>query len=194
VKHSLECMGYGIRLRPVESTDAEFILRLRNLPHVSGTVGDTVPDAGAQRQWIQSSWDRPGDYYLLIETEQGMPIGTVGIYNVLNGVGEWGRWILLPGTTVALASAILTLDIAFYQLSLTEVCGCVVKTNSRIVSFHHKFGLRQTRIEQCARVIDGKWIDLVWFAMDAADWLSVRRQLHPLAEAGARAFSTGHLA
>ena len=187
MKHSLQAVGYNIRLRPVEKADAGFIIHLRNLPHVLGTVGDTVPDVSAQRRWIESSWERPGDYYLIIETDKGKRIGTIGIYDVENGTGEWGRWITLPGVLAGLPSAVLIHDLAFDQLHLQELRGCVVSDNLRVLSFHRKFGLEQTGVEPHARQIGGKWVDLVWLLMKRGNWPDARRRLQPLAKVAAKA-------
>ena len=187
MKHSLQVCGYNIRLRPVELVDAEFIIYLRNLPHAAGTVGDTVPDVLAQRRWIESSWQRPGDYYLMVETNNGKRIGTIGIYDVANGTGEWGRWITLPGVLAGLPSAVLIHDLAFNHLAVQELRGCVVSDNLRVISFHRKFGLEQTGIERRARQIGGKWVDLVWFVMKKDKWLDARCRLHSLAEVASKA-------
>jgi RimJ/RimL family protein N-acetyltransferase len=189
MKHSLQAVGYNIRLRPVQIADAEFIIQLRNLPNVIGTVGDTVPDVSAQQRWIESSWQRPGDYYLIIESLSGKRIGTIAIYDVSGNSGEWGRWITIPGMMVGLSSAILIHDLAFGSLGLQGLRGCVVSDNLRVISFHRKFGLEQTGIELNARQIGGKPVDLIWFSMKKERWPETRSRLHPLAEAGAIAMS-----
>lgn len=181
MKHSLQAAGYGIRLRPVRIADAAFIVHLRNLPHVVGTVGDTVPNVESQERWIESSCERSGDYYLMIESNEGRQLGTIGIYDVANGTGEWGRWVTLPGMLVGLPSAILIHDLAFGQLELEKLRGCVVRDNLPVLSFHRRFGLQQTGIEYGARQIAGKWVDLVWFAMTKGRWSEARRRLDHLA-------------
>lgn len=182
MRHSLEITGYDIRLRPVETDDAEFIIYLRNLPHARGRVGDTVPDVATQRRWIESNWEREGDYYLIIEGRNRGAIGTIGIYDVANGSGEWGRWILLPGVMAALPSAILIHDLAFDHLSLASLRGCVVRDNLQVISFHRKFGAVQTGIVANARQIGGQWVDLVWFEMTKERWAQERKRAHVLAE------------
>lgn len=187
MKHSLSATGYGIRLRPVKVDDAEFIIHLRNLPHVLGTVGDTVPDIAAQKRWIETSLDRAGDFYFVIESCQGKELGTIAIYDVADGVGEWGRWITLPGMLIGLSSAVLIHDLAFDQLNLSELRGCVVSENLQVLSFHRRFGLEETGIELHARKIGGTWVDLVWFAMNKEKWNVARSRLHLLAETATKA-------
>jgi RimJ/RimL family protein N-acetyltransferase len=187
MRHSLQITGYGIRLRPVEVADAGFIVNLRNLPQAVGTIGDTSPDHGAQERWIEAYWERPDDYYFIVETCNGKSIGTIAIYDVVNGTGEWGRWIILPGIMAALSSAILVYDLAFSVLELRELRGCVVSDNTRVISFHRKCGMRETGIERHARQIGGRWVDLVWLTMTRHQWSDVRQRLHPLAEAAEKA-------
>lgn len=184
---TIEASGYNIRLRPVTHADAEFIVRLRCMPHVIGTVGDSTPDIQAQERWIESYFQRTDDYYFIIESQDGTPLGTIGIYDMADGSAEWGRWITLPGVLVGLSSAILVHDIAFDQLGLHEVRGCVVSANERVISFHRRFGAEQTGVETKARFIGGKWIDLVWIVMRAANWPAARLKLASLAETAATA-------
>src|SRR6478736_6026302 len=112
MKRHLELSGYNRNIRPVTMADAAFIVQLRSMPHVLGTVGDSAPDVQAQERWIESYLQRPEDYYFIIETNSGTPLGTIGIYDIAEGSGEWGRWITLPGVMAGLPSAVLIHDIA----------------------------------------------------------------------------------
>jgi RimJ/RimL family protein N-acetyltransferase len=155
------------------------------MPHVIGTVGDTEPDIQTQERWIEAYLQRADDYYFIIEFHNGTPLGTIGIYDIANGSAEWGRWITLPGVMVGLASAMLVHDIAFDQLGLRELRGCIVSDNERVISFHRRFGAEQTGVETKARFIGGQWIDLIWIVMRSANWPAARRKLAPLAETAA---------
>jgi RimJ/RimL family protein N-acetyltransferase len=186
VNHSLTISGYNTRLRPVKLADAEFILHLRTMPHVLGTVGDTLPEITEQRRWIESYLGTPNDYYFIIESMQGQPWGTVGIYNFKETGAEWGRWILMPGILAALPSAVLVHKLAFDVLGLTELRGEVVGDNIKVLSFHRRLGSQQVGIARHSRMIQGKWADLVQFSMTRASWLSVYQKLHPLAEIAGR--------
>ena len=44
---------YGITLRPVEVTDAEFILELRTDKRLGQFLSTTSPDLDQQREWIR---------------------------------------------------------------------------------------------------------------------------------------------
>jgi RimJ/RimL family protein N-acetyltransferase len=186
MNHSLTISGYNTRLRPVRLADAEFILRLRTMPHVLGTVGDTVPEITEQRRWIESYFGRPNDYYFIIESLQGQPWGTVGLYNFKETGAEWGRWILIPGILAALPSAVIIHKLAFEVLGLTELRGEVVGDNTKVLSFHRRLGSEQVGIAPHSRMIQGRRADMVQFTMTRARWLSMYQKLHALAEAAGR--------
>ena len=189
MNHSLTISGYNTRLRPVRVADAEFILHLRTMSHVLGTVGDTVPEITEQRRWIESYFGRPNDYYFIIESLQGQCWGTIGIYNFKGTGAEWGRWILIPGILAALPSAVMIHKLAFDVLGLTELRGEVVSDNIKVLSFHRRFGSQQVGIARHNRMIQGKWSDMVQFTMARAQWPSVYQKLHPLAETVGRSLA-----
>lgn len=172
MKAQLGKSGFGFSLRLVQEDDAEFILRLRAMPHVRGTVGDTVPDVESQLRWMRDYFVREGDYYFIIEGKDGVPVGTVALYNLKERSAEWGRWIILPGAAAALPSAALIHQIAFDELQLTELLGCVVSTNVKVLSFHRRFGAQVSSIERQGRQINGAYVDLVWFSMGKDTWIS----------------------
>jgi RimJ/RimL family protein N-acetyltransferase len=186
MNHSLTISGYNTRLRPVRLADAEFILHLRTMPHALGTVGDTVPEVAEQRQWIESYLERPNDYYFIVESLQGQSWGTIGIYNFKGTSAEWGRWIIIPEIMAALPSAIMIHQLAFDVLGLTELRGEVVSDNTKVLSFHRRFGSQKVGVAPHSRMIQGKWADMVQFTMSCAQWPFIYKNLHPLAEVAGR--------
>jgi RimJ/RimL family protein N-acetyltransferase len=190
MNHSLTIAGYNTRLRPVRIGDAEFILRLRTMPHVLGTVGDTVPEVAEQRRWIESYFERPHDYYFIIESLQGQPWGTIGIYNFKETSADWGRWIMLPGIMAALPSAVMVHKLAFENLALTELKGEVVSNNTKVLSFHRRFGGQEIGVARHSRMIQGKWADMVQFSMSRVQWPFAYQKLHSLAEVAGRSLSS----
>ncbi len=168
-------------MRPVRIVDAAFIVWLRNQDYVKGRVGDSAPDVAGQRAWLETYFTREGDYYFIVETLEGIPLGTYGIYNVKGDGGESGRWIIRLGVPAAIPSAVVLLDTAFNRLSLREVHGSTVVSNQSVLSINRKFGFRQTGIQPAAHVIGGKAVDLVHFSMLSEDWSKARERLLPLA-------------
>jgi RimJ/RimL family protein N-acetyltransferase len=189
LKHSISISGYNIRLRPVIIPDAEFILRLRNMPHSAGTVGDTVPVVAEQRRWIESYFERLNDYYFIIESLQGQPLGTIGLYNFRAAGAEWGRWIILPGIMAALPSVVLMHQLAFNHFGLAELRGEVVSSNSKVISFHQRFGCQMVGVTRQSRKIQSQYVDMVQFTMSRVQWSAAYQRLHNLAEAAGRSLS-----
>jgi RimJ/RimL family protein N-acetyltransferase len=181
MRHSIRAEGFGVRLRPVQMADAAFIVWLRNLEHAKGRVGDSAADATSQQNWLKAYFEREGDYYFIIETTGGIPVGTYGLYNAGGGSAESGRWIIRPDVSAAIPSAVLIFDIAFNKLNLKEVRVTTVSTNRTVLSLNAKFGFRQTRVQQGAQVINGEPVDLVHFILTPQDWAKPGERLMPLA-------------
>jgi len=182
MQHSIVIADFGIRLRPVRLEDAAFIVWLRNLDHAKGNVGDSATDIASQEEWLGCYFQREGDYYFLMESTCGIPLGTYGIYDVKNGEGESGRWIVRPKIPAAIPSVILAFEVAFERLGLNRLRAHTVSTNHRVLSLNRRLGFRQTKIHSAAQVIDGQAVDLIQFELRAADWFSVRDSILPMAQ------------
>jgi RimJ/RimL family protein N-acetyltransferase len=182
MQHALQMEGFGVRLRPVRLEDAPFIVWLRGLDHVKGRIGDSAADAAGQQAWLEKYFARAGDYYFVIETAGGVPVGAYGVYDIVGTSAESGRWIVRPEVPAAIPSAMLAFDLAFGRLGLSELRVKTVATNRSVLSLNRKFGLRQTGITPAGQVIGGKPVDLVHFLLRAQDWADVREGIRPLAE------------
>jgi len=79
MQHDIQIEGFGVRLRPVRMEDAPFIVWLRNLEHARGRVGDSASTQQSQETWLQAYFQRAGDYYFIVETPGGIPVGTLAI-------------------------------------------------------------------------------------------------------------------
>src|SRR5882672_7802917 len=146
MQHDIQIEGFGVRLRPVRMEDAPFIVWLRNLDHVKGRVGDSATDVAPQQEWLKKYFQRQGDYYFIIETADGTAVGAYGIYDVANGSGESGRWIIRPEVPAAIPSAMLAFEAAFETLGLTALRCATVSTNRSVLSLNRKFGFRQAHV------------------------------------------------
>jgi len=113
MQHTVEAEGWGVRLRPVQLADAEFIVWLRNLEHAKGRVGDSAANPSAQQEWLHVYFQRPGDYYFIIETLNRKPVGAYGIYDIRGRSAESGRWVIRTDVPAAIPSALVAFDIAF---------------------------------------------------------------------------------
>jgi RimJ/RimL family protein N-acetyltransferase len=186
MQHTIQAEGWGVRLRPVQLEDAEFIVWLRNLEHARGKVGDSALDPASQRAWLQSYFERSGDYYFMIETLNHTPVGAYGIYDIKGPSAESGRWVIRPEVPAAIPSALVAFDIAFSQLQLDELRVKTVFSNQNVLSLNRKLGFKQTRIEPSAQIIGGKPVDMIHFVLKASDWPPYRAKLQSLANLAER--------
>ena len=181
MQHSWTAEGFGVRIRPVRLDDAAFIVWLRGLEHTKGKLGDSAAGVADQEAWLRVYFAREDDFYFIVETLGGLPVGTHGLYNVSDGSGEAGRLIIRPEVPAAVPTSLITFDLAFGEMGLKELRGTSVSTNEKVHSYVRKFGFRQTSIEAGARVIGGQPADIVHFAMTAAEWSQNRAGVLPIA-------------
>jgi RimJ/RimL family protein N-acetyltransferase len=187
MRHDILVEGFDVRLRPARMDDAAFIVWLRNQDYVKGQVGDSAADVAGQEAWLRAYFEREGDYYFVVETQSGIPLGTHGIYGIVGTSGEAGRFIIRPEVVAAVPADVLVMDLAFERLGLSELRATSVSTNLAVHSLTRKLGFKQVGIVRAAQIIDGRPVDLVQFLLTADDWFRARDRLLPLARlAGAQ--------
>ncbi|QEL18375.1 GNAT family N-acetyltransferase [Limnoglobus roseus] len=134
------------RLRPVEETDARFVLDLRLDPKLSRHLSPVIDDEEAQRQWIARYQvrERAGrEFYFIIESaDGGRQYGTVRMYNFCRDTFCWGSWIVLPTApmSTAIESTLGVYDFGFGPLGFMKSDFDVRKENVKVVRFHQRFG------------------------------------------------------
>ena len=141
---------YGIDVRFVEESDAEFILSLRTNPKLSRYLHHTDNDVEKQRQWIRDYKEREAkgiDYYFLYSKNE-TKLGVSRIYNIKEGRFTCGSWIFSPGLSYELPflSSIVTKEIAFDILGLDfEDCndGVHIK-NTKVLKANKMMGMKET--------------------------------------------------
>jgi RimJ/RimL family protein N-acetyltransferase len=169
----------------VEAEDASFVLSLRLDPELSRFIGETASRLEEQRQWILDQQQKKDDYYCLVESMSGTPLGTIGLYDISDGSGEWGRWLLKSGTMAAVGSSFLMYQFAFEELSLSRVSCKTALANTQVLSFHDGCGLRRIGLDRGAVVIQGVAHDLVVHELERKDWPRMRTSLEALAKRAA---------
>jgi RimJ/RimL family protein N-acetyltransferase len=179
VRHDIRREGPAFRLRPVADDDAAYIvdLRARGGPYINR--GATT--VAQQRDWLARYYAREGDVYFVVEARRdGGREGLVGIYEVRDGIAEWGRFVLEPGSVAAVEAALLVYDVAFDDLALERVCCRTLAANVRVVAFHDSCGLVRTPGEVTI-VHDGSPARAVehWMTRDA--WSAARERMARLA-------------
>lgn len=181
MNHTIAAEGLGVRIRPVKMEDAPYLVWLRNLGHAKGKVGDSAMDVAGQEEWLRAYFQREGDYYFVVETLCGVPMGAFGIYDTVGDSAEFGRWIIEPHAPGALPGGILGIQVAFHQLGLRELRTKVVSTNQRVIQLEKKVGFRETQDEPSLQVIGGKPTRLIHMAMSAAEWDAIYPRMKGIA-------------
>lgn len=182
MQHNFSAEGFGVRVRPVRMEDAEFIFWLRNLDYAKGRIGDSMTEIVDQRKWLEAYFEREGDYYFIVETTKGVSVGTYGIYDAKDGSAEGGRWIVRKDSMAAVSGAILTNDLAFGDLKLSELRGRTVASNQAVLSINERFGMQKVRVETEGQIIGGQSVDIVHYILTPDNWLKARAQIVPIAQ------------
>jgi RimJ/RimL family protein N-acetyltransferase len=141
--------GRNVVLRPVRPPDAAFIHGLRSDPARSAHVSPVSGGVRAQEEWIARYLEREAagaEYYFVIE-RGGAALGTVRLYDFRGDSFCWGSWMTVAGApaSVALESALLVYELAFYRLGFRRSHFDVRVRNERVVAFHVRFGARIVR-------------------------------------------------
>lgn len=137
-----------IRMRLVEESDAEFILKLRLDERYNKHLSNVNPEVQAQKEWIRKYKKDEAEgkqFYFIIERLDGTLCGTVRIYDLLEESFCWGSWVLNEDKTryAAIESAFLVYQFGFDELGFKKSHFSVRKGNKSVISFHKKMGAVQ---------------------------------------------------
>ncbi|MDX2170996.1 MAG: GNAT family N-acetyltransferase [Deltaproteobacteria bacterium] len=191
MRHDLRREGPAFRLRPVTLDDADFIVALRTDPRLAQFLNRVSPDVAAQRDWLARYFERPDDYYFIVERRaDGGAEGALGIYDLAGDAGarraEWGRWVLRHGSLAAPESAWLMYQLGFEALGLDLLYCRTLAANQRVVSFHAACGLTTHATLPGFATIDGVAHDVVEQHMTRPGWAVHGEPLLRHAERAAR--------
>lgn len=145
----MEIKGVHLGLKFVESEDAEFILKLRMSK--GKFLSKTENDIEKQKIWIENYKKREKEnvefYFVIFDIIKNEKIGVVRLYNFIEKSFEWGSWIIKEGAPgySALESALLIYEYAFFQKKFKQSHFEVRKENTKVISFHEKFGAKKVR-------------------------------------------------
>lgn len=194
MRHDLTVAGPAFRLRPITDADAPLVLELRSDTKRNRYLHPIPPRLDDQLAWFARYYERPGDYYFVVERQDsGAAEGVISLYDVdlKAGCGEWGRWILRPGSLAAVESAWLIYRCAFEQLGLKRVFCRTVADNVSVVSFHDSCGITEKRLLPSHFNLGGKPTDAVEHEVTREAWSAINLRLQKLAELAARKLRRG---
>ncbi|MGY1773625.1 GNAT family N-acetyltransferase [Blastococcus sp. SYSU D00813] len=186
MRHDVALDGPAFRLRPVVAEDAATIVELRRDPALSRYIHETSPSVEAQQDWLEAYFGRPGDWYWAVERlSDGSTEGFLGVYDVRDGHGEWGRWVLRPGSLAAAESVWLMYQAAFTVLDLQSLVLRVLSRNRPVIAFHTRYGVVMDRVLPSHARIAGEDHDAVEGRMTRELWAGAGPRLHGMAERAA---------
>jgi RimJ/RimL family protein N-acetyltransferase len=181
VRHELHLVGYAFRLRPVAESDAAFIANLRQ--RRGRFLNQGASSTAGQLEWMARYFRRAGDFYFVIEALDGdRREGLVGIYGLDPQIreAEWGRWVLEPGSSAAVESALLVYRCAFDKLALERVWCRTLADHLQVISFHDSCGLE--RLPGIVTIDhDGAPSAAVEHRLTRNDWPHIHARLESLA-------------
>lgn len=148
----MQVEGKHLRLRLITTQDATYIWQLRTNPAYNTHLSTVTGMAEDQHRWIERYKEREAagkEYYFIIERHDGVPCGTVRLYDFNSDSFTWGSWILDQNKPrkAALESAILVYCIAFDLIGLATAKFDVRRNNANTLAFHRRFGATETHAD-----------------------------------------------
>lgn len=140
--------GFLYRLREVNLSDARFIVNLRNNEDLNRYINTTSDSLELQQVWLKDYFKRSNDYYFIVENINSLEReGLISLYdiNIINNEGEWGRWIIKPGSISSIESAFLIYKFGFEHMKLQRIYCRTIAENSNVINFHDGYGANRVR-------------------------------------------------
>ena len=132
--------GKNTILRPVTEEDAAAIIEMRNNPSINRFLSSSKPlTLEDQLNWLRKNLQATDQHYFMILNLDGLPVGTISIYNIKNGSGEFGRYVCTQ-TVQAVESERMILQIAFDEFGLKYLYCRTAESNEAVWRQHHRFG------------------------------------------------------
>ena len=146
--HPILIMGPKLLLRPATEVDSSFIISIRSQHTEAGHISRGSENITEQVNWMKSyklREQRQEEYYFIIEDHFGTQIGTVRIYDFLNGIFNWGSWILSNNKPqkAALESTLLSMGFAFRVLKFDAGIVSVHPRNSKALGFYRRLEMQE---------------------------------------------------
>jgi RimJ/RimL family protein N-acetyltransferase len=169
--------GFGLVLRCVEESDAQFALDLRADPDLTQYLPSLTISVEQQEAWIRGQRERPGDWYFVAQRKfGGQPEGFISVYAFDDSTkrAEWGRWILRPGSLAAWECEYLMHKFCFEIAGLAENYCRTITLNERALSNHDRMGMVRHATLPSHFELRGEHYDAIEHVMTAERWAEVR--------------------
>lgn len=121
--------GRFVNLRSVREDDAEFTLELRKDPILTQFIPRLNITLEQQKSWIRKQRIKDGDFFFLFTDKKDVPLGVLGIYDIINDHGETGRISSRGNSFQSLEAQLLCFDFIFDVLKLSYTTDYVYDAN-----------------------------------------------------------------
>ncbi len=172
-----------MRLRPPEERDLPLFVRWFNDPEVRYwlTMSDEPElTLESEREWYEEMREDPARVIWCIETEEGQPIGNLGLHAIDEGqgratlgisIGDKEHWARGYGTDAIRQ----VLRYAFSELELRRVDLQVDEDNPRGIRCYEKCGFVREGLLRAHRLRQGRPVNMVVMAVLREEWAGGRK-------------------
>ncbi len=135
---------YGLYVRFVNESDAEFILKLRTDTKLGKYINATEPNISKQIEWIREYKQREStgtDYYFMFERPTGNRLGVCRIYDIEKDKFTIGSWIFSPSAPIgsSILGDIITREIAYELFPNSTLLFDVRKDNINVIKYQESY-------------------------------------------------------
>ncbi len=138
IDSSLE--GKYVSLRPVNEDDAKFIIDIRNNPLITKYLPPLNVTIDQQKQWINKQRSDSESYYFIMQNRKGKSSGTISVYDIHDGEGEFGRICSIGNPIANIEACILLFDYCFSEINLNKLHLWVYEDNTAVIHFDEELG------------------------------------------------------
>lgn len=164
------------RLVPMTETHLGEVLDWRNDPRVRQNMYTQHEISWDEHSaWWVAVKDRSDRRYFVF-TQDGHDTGFVSITDIdpENGTACWAFFSAIDapsGTGTRMERAVLRM--AFGELGLRKLCCEILDFNSRVVSFHERFGFRVEGTLKRHKLVNDRYCDVILMAAFSEDWRDI---------------------
>ena len=139
--------GIKTILREISEADAEDIVNLRNDPANNKFLFQKPISVEEQLNWIKRNKNSEKAKNFKVTSIDGEFKGTISIYNIEDGRGEFGRYVVTNPVN-AIEAEYLLLKICFEQLGMNAVYCQTNMENKAVWGQHVKLGFREIETKE----------------------------------------------
>jgi hypothetical protein len=143
LQSNYEIEKYGLYVRLINESDAEFIIKLRS-QEKARFMNAVSPDIEKQKEWIREykTREHAGLDYYFIYYMNGLPLGINRIYNIQEDSFVGGSFVFINGCDfeIPIFATLIEDFIGFEILDKSACFGNIHKDNKKAIKFNKLYG------------------------------------------------------